>query len=93
MSDPKHVAEITVFEKSPAQGFCVQCVSLIRNLPKLGFPFDTEFLDSDEGLKVTELAKAQGKQSAPLTRVTFGDGSFELISGNNLPAIKELLHV
>lgn len=91
MSDTLHVAEITVFEKSPAQGYCVQCHALIRNLKKAGVEFDTEFLDSPEGLSVTERAKAQGKQSAPLTRVLYSDGSETLIAGNNLPAVKEAL--
>lgn len=97
MSDPKLVAMVTLFIKSPdqeeEQGRCVQCASLKRGLNKAGITFNTEFLDSPEGLKIIELAKAQGKQSAPLTRVIFGDGSFELVSGNNLPAIKEFFNV
>lgn len=93
MSDTLHVAEVTVFEKSPAQGYCPQCVAVLRNLPKLGVDFDTEYLDTLEGEAVIERAKANGGQSAPITRVLYSDGSEKLVSGNNMPAIKEALNV
>lgn len=97
MSDTLHVAEVTVFIKSPAQekeqGLCVQCAAVKRKLPTLGVDFDTEFLDSPEGLAIVEKAKALNQMAAPITRILYGDGTQRLVSGNNMPAIKEALNV
>lgn len=86
---------IEVFTKlePPADPYCPQCVATVRLLNKLVGPenFGVYTREQGDGPALYEEGREKGLSSAPLTRITFEDGSTEIVSGYNAPRIKQLI--